>query len=209
VEFTNEGANLRVTGDVYWFDQNGTSPYPQNCDEDGICHNRRVHGHDPVRTRIPPDGFKGFAVGGPLLNGQDQIRIGGLPQGNVFFGLVDEFAMYDYILTDEQIEAHFLAGLEVLRGDMDCDGDVDFDDIDPFVLGLNNAAQYELDFGLPPEAKGDMDGDGDFDFDDIDGFVAALQGGVESVPEPGTLWMTLVMLGGLGVWGVAGRRRRR
>jgi hypothetical protein len=94
-------------------------------------------------------------------------------------------------------------------GDMDCDGDVDFDDIDPFVLGLNDPAQYELDFGVPPEAKGDMDGDGDFDFDDIEGFVAALQGGgPQSVPEPSG-----IALGGLAALALLSaklaRRRQR
>jgi hypothetical protein len=86
-----------------------------------------------------------------------------------------------------------------LLGDMDCDGDVDFDDIDPFVLGLNDPTEYETQFGVPPAAKGDMDGDGDFDFDDIPGFVAVLQGGgTESVPEPSG-WVLL----GLGLAALA------
>jgi hypothetical protein len=73
-------------------------------------------------------------------------------------------------------------------GDLDCDGDVDFDDIDEFVLGLNNPAEYENQFGLPAHIKGDTDGDGDLDFDDINGFVNLLSGsGVEPVPEPSAL----------------------
>jgi hypothetical protein len=63
-----------------------------------------------------------------------------------------------------------------LRGDMDLDADLDFDDIDDFVLGLGDDAAYEEQYGLPASAKGDCDGDGDIDFDDIPYFVAMLSG---------------------------------
>jgi len=73
----------------------------------------------------------------------------------------------------------------ILTGDMDLDGDTDFDDIGSFVLGLKAASAYETAFGVPPEWKGDTDGDGDQDFDDIPGFVNLLQGQVAfGVPEP-------------------------
>jgi hypothetical protein len=64
--------------------------------------------------------------------------------------------------------------LEFLIGDMDCDRDVDFDDIDDLVLGLNDPLAYEQLVGLPPSRKGDTDADGDLDFDDIAGFVEIL-----------------------------------
>ena len=68
---------------------------------------------------------------------------------------------------------------------MDCDGDVDFDDIDDFVLALNNPIEYESTYGVPPELKGDTDGDGDNDFDDIDDFVAIFNTpSAENIPEP-------------------------
>ncbi len=91
----------------------------------------------------------------------------------------------------------FFIPRSVLIGDLDCDGDVDFDDIDPFVLGLQAPDQYESTFGLPPSVKGDTDGDGDLDFDDIDGFVDILNspGGLEArgVPEPSTLSLTALI----------------
>lgn len=99
-----------------------------------------------------------------------------------------------------------------LTGDMDCDGDVDFDDIDDFVLGLQNPSDYEANFGVPPSFKGDTDGDGDQDFDDIGGFVDILQpAGVQHVPEPATGSAAVVF--GITVWGLVrwrgGRRRWR
>ncbi len=73
-------------------------------------------------------------------------------------------------------------------GDMDCDGDVDFDDIDAMVLALRRPDEYESTYGVPPELKGDIDGDGDLDFDDVDpGFIDILRGGLHSVPEPSTV----------------------
>jgi len=84
-------------------------------------------------------------------------------------------------------------------GDLDLDGDVDFDDIDDFVLGLNDEAAYAELHCLPAEVLGDMDMNGDIDFDDIDEFVAALTGGsvssdIQRVPEPATWSLGLLGL---------------
>ncbi|MFV2066788.1 MAG: PEP-CTERM sorting domain-containing protein [Pirellulales bacterium] len=84
----------------------------------------------------------------------------------------------------------------ILPGDMDLDGDIDFDDIAPFVLALNDPAAYETDFGVPPSQRGDTDGDGDMDFDDIPGFVNIFEtSSIQTVPEPSTL--VLVLLGSI------------
>jgi hypothetical protein len=90
---------------------------------------------------------------------------------------------------------------EALAGDLDCDGDVDFDDIDEFVLGLNNPQSYLQTFGLPSSLKGDTDSDGDLDFDDIPGFVAILSaagagtnGVAAAVPEPSTVCLLGIVL---------------
>ncbi len=61
-------------------------------------------------------------------------------------------------------------------GDMDCDGDVDFDDIGPFVLALQDPAGYQAAYPNCNWLNGDTDGDSDVDFDDINGFVALLGG---------------------------------
>ena len=59
-------------------------------------------------------------------------------------------------------------------GDMDCDGDVDFDDINPFVLSLSGEAAYLAQYPSCVWLHADCDGDGDVDFDDINPFVALL-----------------------------------
>src|SRR5262249_26663429 len=61
-----------------------------------------------------------------------------------------------------------------LLGDLNCDGKVDFDDIDPFVIALIDQSQYE---SLHPDcnyANADVNNDGLVDFNDIDSFVTCL-----------------------------------
>ncbi len=61
-------------------------------------------------------------------------------------------------------------------GDMNCDGVLDFDDIDPFVLALSGEAAYGAQYPDCVYWYADVNGDGAVDFDDIDAFVAALSG---------------------------------
>ncbi len=99
---------------------------------------------------------------------------------------------------------------QISLGDMDCDGDTDFDDIPDFVVALTDKPAYEAEHLVPPEYKGDMDGNGRFDFDDIPGFVDALSGGsaeLQGVPEPTTL--LLAVLAGLAVASSQYRKRGR
>lgn len=64
----------------------------------------------------------------------------------------------------------------VKKGDMNCDGSVDFDDIDPFVLALTSPAEYQAAYPNCDILNGDFDEGGDVNFDDIDAFVDALLG---------------------------------
>ncbi len=59
-------------------------------------------------------------------------------------------------------------------GDLNCDGLLDADDIDPFVLALSGPDAYNAGFPGCSRMLGDIDGNGQVDFDDIDPFVAAL-----------------------------------
>jgi glucose/arabinose dehydrogenase len=60
------------------------------------------------------------------------------------------------------------------RGDLNCDGDVNFDDIDAFVVALIDEQQYEQNYPDCFFLQGDINGDESVDFDDIDGFVECL-----------------------------------
>ncbi len=61
-----------------------------------------------------------------------------------------------------------------LRGDMNCDGIVDFNDIDGFVLALVGQAGYEAAYPACYLLNGDINEDAGADFDDIDPFVQCL-----------------------------------
>jgi hypothetical protein len=61
-------------------------------------------------------------------------------------------------------------------GDMNCDGTVDFGDINPFVLALTNPGVYATTFPNCNIMNGDINQDGSVDFGDINPFVALLTG---------------------------------
>ena len=59
-------------------------------------------------------------------------------------------------------------------GDLNCDDEVSFDDINPFVLALSNPAAYRKAYPDCELLLGDINCDGKLDFDDINPFVALL-----------------------------------
>jgi hypothetical protein len=67
-----------------------------------------------------------------------------------------------------------------LIGDMNCDGTIDFGDVNPFVAHLSDFGAWQMTFpGCPPE-NGDINGDGIYgqgSFGDINPFVELLVGG--------------------------------
>jgi uncharacterized membrane protein len=66
----------------------------------------------------------------------------------------------------------------ISSGDANCDHDVNFDDIDPFVLALTDPDQYNAQYGETSDIKyADINGDGAVDFNDIDPFVECLING--------------------------------
>lgn len=64
----------------------------------------------------------------------------------------------------------------VVRGDLNCDGAINFDDIDPFVQILSDLAGWQAAHPGCPWQNGDCNADGALNFDDIDPFVAILSG---------------------------------
>ncbi|MEW6249746.1 MAG: PKD domain-containing protein [Planctomycetota bacterium] len=62
------------------------------------------------------------------------------------------------------------------RGDLNCDGTVNFGDINPFVLAVSNPAGYAASYPNCNIMQGDLNGDGQVNFADISPFVALLVG---------------------------------
>jgi len=74
-------------------------------------------------------------------------------------------------------EEHFyLQVLTSLPGDVNCDGRVNFSDINPFVLRLSRPALYAATYPSCPVANADTNGDATVDFADINPFAALLSG---------------------------------
>lgn len=80
-----------------------------------------------------------------------------------------------------EVISGFWAGTEspptVTRGDMNCDGGVDFEDIDSFVAALINRDDYESEYPDCNYFNADIDENGRVDFEDIDGFIECLING--------------------------------
>ena len=72
-----------------------------------------------------------------------------------------EYALQVVAPTDDVSYAlAWLTNMELVIGDMNLDGIFDFDDVDPFVLGLIDADTYLAIYGVTPNIHGDFDGDG-------------------------------------------------
>jgi len=61
-----------------------------------------------------------------------------------------------------------------VRGDLNCDDVVSFDDMGPFVLALTDPVGYAALYPDCPILNADCDADGDVDLDDINAFVGLL-----------------------------------
>jgi hypothetical protein len=66
----------------------------------------------------------------------------------------------------------------IVTGDLNCDGQVNFGDINPFVLYLSNFSTWQTEYADCPPENGDINQDGSYpSFGDINPFVALLSGG--------------------------------
>ncbi len=89
---------------------------------------------------------------------------------------IDNDRDLDLVLTDEIADVVNLnqnSGITPV-GDANCDGTVDFFDIDPFLLALFDPAAYALQFPGCDLTQSDVNGDGGVDFFDIDAFLIVL-----------------------------------
>ncbi len=152
-----------------------------------------------------PAGAMTFEIGGPLPGTEhDQVVVSGSAElaGTISVSLIDGFVpdagdalvLMTYASHTGSFEVVNLpAALPDLRfglfveptrvvlrvgltGDTNCDGVVDFDDINPFVLALSDPDAYQAAYPDCFASSADCDGDGDVDFEDINPFVALLSG---------------------------------
>jgi hypothetical protein len=65
---------------------------------------------------------------------------------------------------------------EIVAGDMNCDGSINFGDINPFVLVMTSPYQYHLTYPNCLAMNGDVNHDGSVNFADINPFVGLLTG---------------------------------
>lgn len=80
---------------------------------------------------------------------------------------------------DPGFRAHLLGGIRWAAGwvrpaDTNCDGSVDFFDVDPFLLALFDPLAYEIAFPECERRSADVSADGRVDFFDIDPFLTCL-----------------------------------
>ncbi|MEW6249266.1 MAG: C25 family cysteine peptidase [Planctomycetota bacterium] len=124
-----------------------------------------------------------LTMGGTVLNFPGEDPPGGQPFALVFGNLNLQGTALEvrlgrtgsnYLMISE---AEFYGGPLYRTGDLNCDGAVDFDDINPFVLALSDPPGYAQHYPSCNIQNGDINGDGRVDFDDINPFVALLTGG--------------------------------
>jgi len=114
-----------------------------------------------------------------LLIGLDAAGYGYVSVMNIYMGeLTVEIPGFGMQTVDlERIRIAGVLNAEAYYyapGDLDCDRDVDFDDINPFVLALSGEGAYATQYPDCRWLNADCDFDGDVDFDDINPFIALL-----------------------------------
>ncbi|UCG33957.1 MAG: hypothetical protein JSU68_04830 [Phycisphaerales bacterium] len=100
--------------------------------------------------------------------------IGPLPAGtySVYATLFDGFSGLP--MTEPTFVGSFTVEDVWLLGDANCDGSVDYGDIDPFVLALSGQEGFADQYPGCPWLNSDCNYDGTVDYDDIDAFVDCL-----------------------------------
>ncbi len=104
------------------------------------------------------------------------VRVGGYASGDARDVAVSGGYVY---MADASGDGLLIlrVGAEPRPGDLDCDGRVNFDDIDPFVTALISQTVYEQQYPGCHWLNGDINDDGSVDFDDINPFVTCLVAG--------------------------------
>jgi hypothetical protein len=91
-------------------------------------------------------------------------------------GCIDNVYFYDRVLGPEEVSELYRASGPRPVGDLNCDGAVNFGDINPFTLALTNWGAYVQQYPECDIDLADINGDGYVDFGDINPFVALFMG---------------------------------
>ena len=81
---------------------------------------------------------------------------------------------YDVAVTDDCNTVTSAAATLWLAGDINCDGVINYGDINPFVLALKGASAYEAEFPNCRQLNADCNGDAAVNYGDINPFVILL-----------------------------------
>ena len=171
-----QGANVRVyqsEGGASWYGKTIDDTYDLEfvTDNDGWIN----MGRNPfTRTGTGYEPQIRHTYG--IANGLMVLRVE--HQGQIWYRFVEvtDFNL-EYWRGNTQDAFHTLTldGDNAVLGDLNCDGTVNFFDIDPFVLALVDRTAFDAQFDCFVEL-GDMNGDGAINFFDIDPFVELLVG---------------------------------
>ncbi len=133
--------------------------------------NERVTGYDPTVVVFATDGAllsrESYDAG---TSSDSCFAFDVDPAGNLYFGGNSYFGAAGSDLLIIKVSP----ALPALRGDANCDGSVDFFDIDPFVLAIFDPAAYAGLYCGGDMGAADCNADGDVNFFDIDPFLACL-----------------------------------
>ena len=112
---------------------------------------------------------------GPFASGVACVASHQWPQAGTYDARAAAKDEWDHM--GERSEPLIVTIAQAVLGDLNCDGAVDFGDINPFVLFLSNFSVWQQTYAGCPAENGDINDDGLYpDFGDINPFVALLAG---------------------------------
>jgi hypothetical protein len=151
------------------------NPYQEDADNDGfgdVCDNCPDI-YNPDQADMDGDGVGDVCDNCPTATNPSQADADGDGYGDACDNCP---AVYNPLQLDEDQDGVGDA-CEVVTGDVNCDGVVDFGDINPFVMLLSNPTLWQQTYVECRMLNGDINTDGSVDFGDINPFVSCLTTG--------------------------------